>query len=117
MSYNETKEQKRDRFKTNDDGDMLIIPPKAIYSSDVFSERMLRVAAYCRVSTPDEAQTSSFEIQKNYYESYIPSQPNWTYVGIYADEGISGTNRRKRDEFNRTRCSLPVSKSTISRAF
>ena len=100
MQRAETKEEKRERFKTNDDGEMVVIPAKAIYSNDPLVDRKLRVAAYCRVSTPDEAQTSSCEIQRNYYEKYIRDQGNWIYSGIYADEGISGTNRRKRDQFN-----------------
>lgn len=101
MPSMETKDQKRERFKSNDDGEMVVIPAKAIYTNDPLVDRKLRVAAYCRVSTPDEAQTSSFEIQRNYYEKYIDGQANWISAGIYADEGISGTNRKKRDQFNR----------------
>ncbi len=85
MQRAETKEEKRERFKTNDDGEMVVIPAKAIYSNDPLVDRKLRVAAYCRVSTPDEAQTSSFEIQRNYYEKYIRDQGNWIYSGIYAE--------------------------------
>jgi hypothetical protein len=100
MQRAETKEEKRERFRSNDDGDMVVIPAKAIYTNAPLVDRKLHVAAYCRVSTPDEAQTSSFEIQRNYYEKYIRDQGNWIYAGIYADEGISGTNRKKRDQFN-----------------
>ena len=85
MSSMETKDQKRERFKSNDDGEMVVIPAKAIYTNDPLVDRKLRVAAYCRVSTPDEAQTSSFEIQRNYYEKYIDGQANWISAGIYAD--------------------------------
>ena len=60
-----------------------------------------RVAAYCRVSTLLEQQESSFEAQKSYYTEMIQSNPNWKMAGIYADDGISGTDMRKRDEFNR----------------
>ncbi len=63
--------------------------------------RKQRVCAYARVSTPDEAQTSSYELQCEYYEEFIQKQENWIYAGVYADQGISGTNRKKRDEFNR----------------
>ncbi|MHB1454988.1 MAG: recombinase family protein [Saccharofermentanales bacterium] len=63
--------------------------------------RKQRVCAYCRVSTPDESQTSSYELQCEYYEEFIRKDAHMIFVGIYADQGISGTNRKKRDEFNR----------------
>lgn len=59
------------------------------------------MAAYCRVSTDQEEQLSSYENQVNYYKNYIKQTPNYELAGIYADEGISGTNTKKRDEFNR----------------
>lgn len=62
---------------------------------------MLRVAAYCRVSTDKDDQKNSFEGQKNYFESYIKSNPEWKLVNIYADEGITGTSTKKRKEFNK----------------
>jgi len=60
-----------------------------------------RVAVYARVSTGDPRQTSSYELQKNYYESQVQNHPNWTLYRIYADEGLSGTSTQKRKEFNR----------------
>ena len=60
-----------------------------------------RVAAYCRVSTDSEEQETSYEAQVQHYTDYIRSRPDWDFVEIYADDGISGTNTRKRDEFNR----------------
>lgn len=60
----------------------------------------LRIAIYVRVSTDDPMQTTSYELQKKYYEDFVVKHPNWTLVGIYADEGISGTSRRKRERFN-----------------
>lgn len=60
-----------------------------------------RVCAYCRVSTDNEDQLSSFGAQKSHYFSLIESNPEWELVDIYADEGISGTNTKKRLEFNR----------------
>ncbi|WP_044476999.1 recombinase family protein [Oceanobacillus massiliensis] len=59
------------------------------------------MAAYCRVSTDQEEQLSSYENQVNYYKNYIQQNPIYEFAGIYADEGISGTNTKKRDEFNR----------------
>ena len=60
-----------------------------------------RVAVYVRVSTDNIQQTSSYELQKKYYEDFIAHHPNWTLVRIYADEGISGTSLAHRDEFNK----------------
>ena len=64
------------------------------------SVRKLRVAAYCRVSTEEEEQQGSFEIQKLYYTEKINSTPEWEVAGIYADDGISGVHTKKRDGFN-----------------
>lgn len=61
----------------------------------------IRAAAYCRVSTLLEEQETSYEAQVHYYTRYITSHPDWLLAGIYADEGISGTETRKRTEFNR----------------
>ncbi|UOO37964.1 recombinase family protein [Oscillospiraceae bacterium CM] len=58
-----------------------------------------RVAVYARVSTDNVQQTSSYELQKKYYEEFVIHHPNWTLVKIYADEGISGTSMAHRDEF------------------
>lgn len=56
----------------------------------------LKVAAYCRVSTGNNAQLESLETQKAHYESYIHSRNDWDLAGIYFDEGISGTKKEKR---------------------
>jgi len=61
----------------------------------------LRVAAYCRVSTDSEEQATSYEAQIDHYTAYINAHPDWTLAGIFADDGISGTNTKKREEFNR----------------
>ena len=61
----------------------------------------LRVAAYCRVSTDSEEQETSYEAQIEHYTEFIGKNPSWELAGIYADSGISGTNTKKRDEFNR----------------
>lgn len=62
--------------------------------------RSLRVAAYCRVSTGDESQQTSYTTQKIFYTELIMRKPGWTLAGIYADEAISGTSRAKRIQFN-----------------
>lgn len=61
----------------------------------------LRVAAYCRVSTDSDEQATSYEAQVEHYTEYIKKNPEWEFAGIFADDGISGTNTKKRDDFNR----------------
>ena len=61
----------------------------------------LRVAAYCRVSTDTEEQASSYDVQIDHYTEFIKKNSEWAFAGIYADDGISGTNTKKRDEFNK----------------
>lgn len=64
-------------------------------------QKDLRVAAYCRVSTGDESQQTSYTNQRAFYSGIIQSRSGWSFVGIYADEARSGTNRIHRKEFNR----------------
>lgn len=64
-------------------------------------EKKLRVAAYARVSTDSDEQSTSFYSQQKYYMDKILSNPNWSFVEVYADEGISGTQAFKRDNFLR----------------
>lgn len=59
-----------------------------------------RVAAYARVSTELDSQQNSYEAQIDYYTSYIQNKPEWEFVQIYADEGITGTSYKHRDGFN-----------------
>ena len=59
-----------------------------------------RVAGYARVSTDSEEQLTSYEAQVDYYTHYIQSNPDWRFVKVYTDEGISATNTKKRDGFN-----------------
>ena len=60
---------------------------------------LMRVAAYCRVSTDDEDQLNSYRSQVAYYTELINKREDWTFAGIYADEGITGTKTEKREEF------------------
>ncbi|BDZ84456.1 hypothetical protein Lac2_25900 [Claveliimonas bilis] len=60
-----------------------------------------RVAAYCRVSTDEDAQATSFDLQAQHYTVYIGSHENWVLAGIYADEGISGTQVKHREQFQK----------------
>ena len=57
------------------------------------SQTNLRVAAYCRVSTGDESQQTSYTTQKTFYQDLITRRPGWIFAGIYADEAKSGTDR------------------------
>ena len=78
-----------------------IIPAKPAYDRSIRPQmRNLRVAAYCRVSSLMEQQESSYEAQVQYYTEKIQSTPNWKLVGIYADDGKSGTNTKKRLDFH-----------------
>lgn len=58
-------------------------------------------SSYCRVSTDSEEQASSYEIQIEHYTNYIKKNKEWELAGIFADDGITGTNTKKREEFNR----------------
>ena len=73
--------------------------PEAARKADV--QRQLRVAAYCRVSTKEEDQANSYEVQKEYYTEKIMSNTAWTMAGIFADKGITGTSAKKREDFMR----------------
>lgn len=78
-----------------------IIPPKPQYDNGLkLTEKKLKVAAYCRVSTILEEQESSYAAQVEYYTKKIDETPNWKSAGIYADDGKSATNTKKRDDFN-----------------
>lgn len=94
-SADERKQKIRDRYKGLDTSGIEVIPAKEIISLDD-TTKIKRVAAYVRVSTDNDEQTSSYELQKNYYTEYITAQPGWELAGIYDDEGISGTSIEHR---------------------
>lgn len=73
----------------------------AAMPSSSIANKTLRVCAYARVSTDKDDQTNSYESQVRYFTEYIKQHKDWTFAGIYADEGISGTSTKKRHEFNR----------------
>ena len=79
------------------------IIPATIDTKAVITQnyRQLRVAAYCRVSTKQDEQLNSYEVQRTHYEERIRTEPKWSLVGIFADKGITGTSMKKRDEFNK----------------
>ncbi len=65
------------------------------------SEKIIKVCAYCRVSSSSKEQLNSYASQISYFKSLINSQPNWRLVDIYTDKGISGRKTKNRDEFSR----------------
>lgn len=67
----------------------------------ITSQNRRKVCAYARVSTDSDEQYTSYEAQVSYYKKYIQERPDWEFVDVYADEGITGTNRKKRDSFNK----------------
>jgi len=77
-----------------------VIPSRANRSSLAENIVLKKVAAYCRVSTDLVEQASSYEAQVNYYTSYINGHADYEMAGVYADEGLSGTSTKKRDQFN-----------------
>lgn len=97
-SVAEQKAKIRERYRGMDTDNMEVIPARK--APDFYDEEPKRVAVYVRVSTDDPRQTTSFEIQKNYYEDLVEKHELWTLVDIYADEGISGTSLQHRDAFN-----------------
>ena len=80
-----------------------VIPARKRVGSTAAKEKIkkLRVAAYCRVSTETEEQNLSYEVQVAHYTEYIKKNTEWEFAGIFADDGITGTNTKKREEFNR----------------
>ncbi len=80
-----------------------VIPARSRMASTVSGvvREKLKVAAYCRVSTDDEEQLTSYEAQVSHYTSHIQQNPEWEFAGIYADEATSGVTTRKRTDFNR----------------
>lgn len=97
----EQKEHIRQRVRVQIDEENYAYFPERkepdYYDNDVNQ----RVGVYVRVSTDDPRQTTSYELQKKYYEDFVVRHPKWTLVDIYADEGISGTSTKHRDQFNR----------------
>ena len=73
---------------------------KRVESATTVSTQKIKVAAYARVSTEQDEQQSSYEAQVDYYTRYIKANPDWEFVKVFADRGITGTNTKKRDDFN-----------------
>lgn len=93
------KEKVRKRMRTAVDPDNYEYYPGEEQKDSFDYNVNQRVAVYVRVSTDHIRQTTSYELQKRYYEDFVVCHPNWTLVKIYADEGISGTSADHRDAF------------------
>ena len=78
-----------------------LLEPKKVFYAEYTKYLKKRVAAYCRVSTDSEEQQTSYENQKRVYSEMILTNKDWSFAGIYADEGISGTRADKRTEFKK----------------
>ena len=91
----EHKAEIRDKYKGVDPSEIEVIPADEDNALDI-ENRKMKVAAYVRVSTQNDEQTSSFELQINDFTKRINDNPNWEFAGIYSDEGISGTELSHR---------------------
>ena len=82
---------------------VMVIPAKKRHGNTASKKEVkkLRVAAYCRVSTDTDEQATSYDAQVEHYTEYIKKNSTWQFAGIYADDGISGTGTKKREEFLR----------------
>ena len=80
---------------------IVLNPFPAVPSRAIKPEKKLRVAAYCRVSSSSDEQLVSYQNQVQYYQHTIQANPSYELIGIFADEGVSGTGLRQREEFNR----------------
>lgn len=77
----------------------IVIIPAKTQEEIKKAEKCLKVAAYCRVSTDEEEQKNSYQAQIEYYTDKINKNPEWQMAGIFADEGITGTQAKKCPEF------------------
>ena len=81
--------------------EITIIPPRERHDKHIrVEQKMLNVAAYCRVSTRFEQQENSYETQVKYYSEKIAANPKWSFAGVYADQGKPATITKQRDSFN-----------------
>ena len=100
MKSDEHREELRKLYKeTKADSNAVFIPAKG--KASIYDDgHTYKVCAYCRVSTDNDEQLSSYELQQQHYQSLVGTHPNWDLRHIFADEGISGTSLKRRDQFN-----------------
>ena len=107
------KEKVRRRMRVEIDPDNYEYIPEKKKTDYYDNETPQLVGIYVRVSTDDVRQTTSFELQKKYYEEFVERHPKWTLVKIYADEGISGTSTKHRDAFKEMIADAKAGKITL----
>lgn len=88
------------------------VPRITVIDPHIPERAKLRVAAYARVSSDSDDQINSYIAQVDFYSKYISARKDWELVDIYADEGITGLEARKRDDFNRMRRTAGRGRST-----
>lgn len=101
MTHDEQRERIIKRVHAKIDEQHYEYFPETEHTETYDNDAHQRVGIYVRVSTDDIHQSMSYELQKKYYEDFVIRHPKWQLVDIYADEGISGTSLKHRDEFNR----------------
>lgn len=91
-----TKDDVRERYRRERDLSKIRVIPARAETNPFDTATRKRVVVYCRVSTDGIQQTSSFELQKNYYLKFVRKKPEWKLVGLYSDEGITATSTEHR---------------------
>ena len=99
MQNSSDREQLRKLYQQEDNSEKSYIPARSKIDPREM-DRLFRVCAYCRVSTDNTEQLSSYELQQAHYQQLVHDHPNWELKRIFADEGITGTSLKKRNEFN-----------------
>ena len=99
MQTANNRDELRQIYRREDNSQKTYIPAKPKINPNE-RNRFFNACAYCRVSTDNDEQLSSFELQQAHYKQLVESHPNWNLTRIFADEGISGTSLKNRTAFN-----------------
>ena len=99
MQKANNRDELRQIYRREDNSQKTYIPAKPKINPNE-RDRFFNACAYCRVSTDNDEQLSSFELQQAHYKQLVESHPNWNLTRIFADEGISGTSLKNRTAFN-----------------
>ena len=86
---NESRDAKKKRYEKDADKELVFFEQEPEFVQTDWEEKALRIGVYGRVSTDNENQSTSFSLQKKYYEEFVAQHKNWILVDIYADEGTS----------------------------
>ena len=85
----ESKSAKKKRYERDADKDLVIFEQEPEFVQTDWEDKALNIGVYCRVSTDNENQSTSFALQKKYYEEFVAQHRNWKLIDIYADEEAS----------------------------